>query len=116
MFLTLSCPKGLLLWVSVPEAEPVGAEPGWQPAHNALPDGLFNGFRKLRTLQLQSNQLARLPQQLFQTLGKVRVMQGDSLIFIVTSHLSNRQIYCTVCNASLVLLRLGLSVAQILHR
>ena len=82
----------------------------------ALPDGLFNGFRKLRTLQLQSNQLARLPQQLFQTLGKVRVMQGDSLIFIVTSHLSNRQIYCTVCNASLVLLRLGLSVAQILHR
>jgi hypothetical protein len=44
------------------------------------------------------------------------VMQGDSLIFIVTSHLSNRQIYSTVCNASLVLLRLGLSVAQILHR
>ena len=35
----------------------------------ALPDGLFNGFRKLRTLQLQSNQLKRLPQQLFQTLG-----------------------------------------------
>ena len=35
----------------------------------ALPDGLFNGFRKLRTLQLQSNQLKRLPRQLFQTLG-----------------------------------------------
>ena len=38
----------------------------------ALPDGLFNGFRSLRTLQLQSNQLVRLPQQLFQTLGEVR--------------------------------------------
>ena len=37
----------------------------------ALPDGLFNGFRKLRTLQLQSNQLERLPPKLFQTLGKV---------------------------------------------
>ena len=36
----------------------------------ALPGGIFNGFRRLRTLQLQSNQLARLPQQLFQTLGK----------------------------------------------
>ena len=37
----------------------------------ALPDGLFNGFRKLRNLQLQSNQLVRLPQRLFQTLGEV---------------------------------------------
>ena len=37
----------------------------------ALPGGLFNGFRKLRTLQLQSNQLVRLPPKLFQTLGKV---------------------------------------------
>ena len=37
-----------------------------------LPGGLFNGFRKLRTLQLQSNQLVRLPPKLFQTLGKVR--------------------------------------------
>ena len=36
-----------------------------------LPDGLFNCFRKLRNLQLQSNQLVRLPQQLFQTLGEV---------------------------------------------
>ena len=35
-----------------------------------LPNGLFNGFRKLRNLQLQSNQLVRLPQQLFQTLGE----------------------------------------------
>ena len=44
-------------------------------------------------------------------------MQGDSLIFSVTSHFSNRQklLYC-MYNASLVLLRLGLSeVAQILH-
>ena len=38
----------------------------------ALPGGLFNGFRKLRTLQLQSNQLVRLPPKLLQTLGKVR--------------------------------------------
>ena len=38
----------------------------------ALPDGLFNGFRKLRTLQLQSNQLVRLPPKLFQTLGEIR--------------------------------------------
>ena len=37
-----------------------------------FPDGLFNGFRKLRTLQLQSNQLARLPPKLFQTLGEIR--------------------------------------------
>ena len=37
-----------------------------------LSGGLFNGFRKLRTLQLQSNQLVRLPPKLFQTLGKVR--------------------------------------------
>ena len=37
----------------------------------ALPNGIFNGFRQLRNLQLQSNQLARLPQQLFQTLGEV---------------------------------------------
>jgi Leucine-rich repeat (LRR) protein len=36
-----------------------------------LPNDLFNGFRKLRNLQLQSNQLVRLPQRLFQTLGKV---------------------------------------------
>ena len=44
-------------------------------------------------------------------------MQGDSLIFSVINHFSNRQNYCAVCNASLVLLRLGLSeVAQILHR
>ena len=51
---------------------PVGAEPGWQPAHNVWPGGLFNGFTNLRTLQLQSNQLVRLPPKLFQTLGKVR--------------------------------------------
>ena len=65
----------------------------------ALPDGLFNGFRKLLTLQLQRNQLVRLPQQLFQTLGEVLVgvhrtlecvMQGDSLIFSVINHLSNK--------------------------
>ena len=37
----------------------------------ALHDGLFKGFRSLRTLQLQSNQLARLPKQLFQFPGKV---------------------------------------------
>ena len=37
----------------------------------ALPGGLFKGFRSLRTLQLQSNQLARLPKQLFQFPGKV---------------------------------------------
>ena len=43
------------------------------------------------------------------------VMQGDSLIFSVINHFSNRQNYCIVCNASLVLLR-RLSVAQILHR
>ena len=36
-----------------------------------LPNDLFNGFRKLRNLQLQSNQLVRLPQQLLQTLGEV---------------------------------------------
>ena len=36
-----------------------------------LPNDLFNGFRALRNLQLQSNLLARLPQQLFQTLGEV---------------------------------------------
>ena len=41
----------------------------------ALPDGLFNGrlrmkgLSELRILQLQSNQLARLPQKIFQTLG-----------------------------------------------
>ena len=38
----------------------------------ALPDGLFNGrqgLSKLRSLQLQSNRLARLPQKIFQTLG-----------------------------------------------
>ena len=38
----------------------------------ALPDGLFNGrqgLSKLRTLQLQSNRLVRLPQKIFQTLG-----------------------------------------------
>ena len=39
----------------------------------ALPAGLFNGFRSLRTLQLQSNQLERLPPKLFQTLGKFRL-------------------------------------------
>ena len=36
-----------------------------------LPNDLFNGFRTLRNLQLQSNLLARLPQQLFQSLGEV---------------------------------------------
>ena len=38
----------------------------------ALPDGLFNGrqgLSKLRSLQLQSNRLSRLPQKIFQTLG-----------------------------------------------
>ena len=37
-----------------------------------LPGGLFNGFTNLLKLQLQSNQLVRLPPKLFQTLGKVR--------------------------------------------
>ena len=37
-----------------------------------LPNDLFNGFANLRKLQLQSNQLERLPPKLFQTLGKVR--------------------------------------------
>ena len=45
----------------------------------ALPDGLFNGFRSLRTLQLQSNQLERLPPKLFQTLGKVRCAFAELL-------------------------------------
>ena len=35
-----------------------------------LPNDLFNGFRKLRNLQLQNNQRIRLSQQLFQTLGE----------------------------------------------
>ena len=65
----------------------------------ALPGGLFNGFTKLRTLQLQSNQLVRLPPTAVSdsrriSLGVHRtleyVMQGDSLIFSVTSHFSNK--------------------------
>ena len=36
-----------------------------------LPNNLFNGFRSLRTLQMQRNQLVRLGQRLFQILGKV---------------------------------------------
>ena len=53
-----------------------------------LPNDLFNGFRALRNLQLQSNLLARLPQQLFQTLGEVHwtflgfLKEYDSIRFI----------------------------------
>ncbi|CAL1132707.1 unnamed protein product [Cladocopium goreaui] len=41
----------------------------------ALPDGLFNGrqgLSKLRTLQLQSNRLVRLPQKIFQNLPRLQ--------------------------------------------
>ena len=52
----------------------------------ALPDGLFNGFRKLRTLQLQSNQLKRLPRQLFQTLGvEIQRLCSSPMYFAVVS-------------------------------
>ena len=91
--------------MAVPEVEPVGAEPGWQPAHNVA-------RWPLQRLQETSNAAAAeqsagetsakaISDSRRSSLGVFRtleyVMQGDSLVFSVTSHFSNRQKYCIVC-------------------
>ena len=107
-----------------PEGEPVGAEPGWQPAHCSTrwPLQRFQETSNAAAAEQSAGETSAkaVSDSRQSSLGVFRtleyVMQGDSLIFSVINHFSNRQNYCTVCNASLVLLRLGLSVAQILHR